>query len=245
MGDTVIIIPTRLKAKRFPGKPLQLINGKEMILHVLDVAKKSCIGDVLVVTPDKDILKLVDKNGGNSFLSTKNHETGTDRVFEAYDKFYSRKPKNIINLQGDMPNLEPNSIVQLANHIEKGVCDICTLASSINSDQEIKDENVVKVLLEKKIEKVGFSEVLDFKRVLSNSNYKFIYHHIGIYAFTNEALIKYVKLKRSKLELERKLEQLRALENNMTIQVGYTNSNPLSVDTKGDLLKLKKIMENK
>ena len=98
MSNTVVIIPTRLKARRFPNKPLELINGKEMILHVYQLAKNSNVGDVLVVTPDKDIEQLIKKNGGNSLLSLNEHETGTDRVFEAFKKFYSNKTKIIINL---------------------------------------------------------------------------------------------------------------------------------------------------
>ena len=109
MRNTVVIIPSRLKARRLPNKPLELINGKEMILHVHDLAKNSRSADVLVVTPDKSIAQLIKKNGGNSFLSVSQHETGTDRVFEGFKNFYSAEPKIIINLQGDMPNLDPNA----------------------------------------------------------------------------------------------------------------------------------------
>jgi len=243
MSYTVVIIPSRLKAKRLPNKPVELINGKEMILHVHDLAKNSGSGDVLVVTPDKNIAQLIKKNGGNSFLSLSRHETGTDRVFEGFKNFYSAEPKFIINLQGDMPNLDPNAIKQLNEYIQKGLCDVATLASSIKNKDEIKNQNIVKVITKESIEKSGFSEAIDFKRDLPNQEDKLIYHHIGIYAFTNKALIRYVNLKRSKLEIERNLEQMRALDNKMKIHVGYTSSNPLSVDTKGDLEKIKKIME--
>ena len=243
MSYTVVIIPSRLKAKRLPNKPVELINGKEMILHVHDLAKNSGSGDVLVVTPDKNIAQLIKKNGGNSFLSLSQHETGTDRVFEGFKNFYSAEPKFIINLQGDMPNLDPNAIKQLNEYIQKGLCDVATLASSIKNKDEIKNQNIVKVITKESIEKSGFSEAIDFKRDLPNQEDKLIYHHIGIYAFTNKALIRYVNLKRSKLEIERNLEQMRALDNKMKIHVGYTSSNPLSVDTKGDLEKIKKIME--
>ena len=101
MSNTVIIIPSRLKAKRLPDKPLKLINGKEMIIHVHDVAKKSGAGEVLVATADKEIDRLVKKNNGMSFLSLKQHETGSDRVYEAFNNFFSSKPEVIINLQGD------------------------------------------------------------------------------------------------------------------------------------------------
>ena len=243
MSNTVVIIPSRLKARRFPNKPLELINGKEMILHVYDLAKNSKVGDVLVVTPDKDIAQLIKKNGGNSFLSLSDHETGTDRVFEGFKNFYSAAPEIVINLQGDMPNLDTNAIVKLNEYMQKSICDIATLASSIKNKDEIQNKNIVKVITNKNIEKSGFSETLDFKRDLINQEDKFIYHHIGIYAFTSKALMRYVNLKRSKLEIERNLEQMRALEDKMKIHVGFTRSKPLSVDTEQDFLKIKKIME--
>tara|TARA_Y100000590_G_scaffold305710_1_gene344840 strand:- start:635 stop:1369 length:735 start_codon:yes stop_codon:yes gene_type:complete len=243
MSNTVVIIPSRLKARRFPNKPLELINGKEMILHVYDLAKNSKVGDVLVVTPDKDIAQLIKKNGGNSFLSLSDHETGTDRVFEGFKNFYSAAPEIVINLQGDMPNLDTNAIVKLNEYMQKSICDIATLASSIKNKDEIQNKNIVKVITNKNIEKSGFSEALDFKRDLINQKDEFIYHHIGIYAFTSKALMRYVNLKRSELEVKRNLEQMRVLENKMKIYVGYTPSNPLSVDTKEDLEEVKKIME--
>ena len=243
MSNTVVIIPSRLKAKRFPNKPLELIDGKEMILHVHDLAKNSGVGDVLIVTPDKDIAELVKKNGGNSFISKSQHETGTDRVSEAFKTFYSGKPEIIINLQGDMPNLDSKAIIELKEYMQKDLCDIATLASSIKTKDEIQNKNIVKAIVNDNIEKSGFSQALDFKRDFINPKHKFIYHHIGIYAFTSKALMRYVNLKRSKLEIERNLEQMRALEDKMRIHVGYTSSNPLSIDTKSDLEEVKKAME--
>ena len=243
MNNAVVIIPSRLKAKRLPNKPLELINRKEMILHVHDLAKDSGSGDVLVVTPDKDIAELIKKNGGNSFLSISQHETGTDRVFEGFENFYSSKPKVIINLQGDMPNLDPKAINQLKKYMDKGLCDMATLASSVKTEEEIQNPNIVKVIVKDNIEKSGFTEAIDFKRDLIKQEDKFIYHHIGIYAFTSKALMRYVNLKRSKLEIERNLEQMRALEDKMEIHVGYTSSNPLSVDTESDLKEIKREME--
>ena len=243
MSNTVIIIPSRLKAKRLPNKPLKLIKDKEIILHVYNLAVKSGAGEVLVATPDKIISELIERNGGKSFLSKESHETGTDRVFEAFKSFYSSEPKIIINLQGDMPNLNPDSILFLSDYLNKGLCDVATLASSLNNKSEIEDKNVVKVVTNNDIEKSGFSEALDFKRAIDQTKDKFIYHHIGIYGFTSKALIRYVNLKRSKLELERNLEQMRALENNMKIHVGHMQSSPLGIDTEKDFLKVKKSME--
>ncbi len=243
MTSTVIIIPSRLKAKRLPNKPLKLIGGKEIILHVYNLAVKSGAGEVLVTTPDKSISELIEKNGGKSFLSKDSHETGTDRVFEAFKDFYSKEPKIVINLQGDMPNLDPNSILFLSNYLKKDLCDVATLASSLKNKTEIEDKNIVKVITNNDIEKSGFSEALDFKRTVDQTKNKFIYHHIGIYGFTSKALMRYVNLKRSKLELERNLEQMRVLENNMSIHVGHIKSNPLGIDTEKDFIDVKKIME--
>ena len=243
MSSTVIIIPSRLSAKRFPNKPLKVIGNKEIIVHVHNLAVKSGVGEVLVVTPDKSISELIVKNGGKSFISEQSHETGTDRVFEAFKTFYSSKPKIIINLQGDMPNLNPDAISYLGQHLNKGLCDVATLASSLKNNKEIQDRNIVKVVTKNNLENSQFSEALDFKREFNETKNKFIYHHIGIYGFTSEALMRYVNLKRSKLELERNLEQMRALENDMRIHVGYVKSSPLSIDTKEDFLEVKKIME--
>ena len=244
MSNTVVIIPTRLQAKRLPNKPLKIINQKEMILHVYDLAIQSRVGEVLVATPDKIIFDLVIKNGGKAFVSKESHNTGTDRVFEAFKKFYLGKPEIIINLQGDMPNLNPKDIVKLRDYIKnEKKSDVVTLASSLKDKEEVKDKNVVKVITKEAIENLDFSEAFDFKREVAEKENKHIYHHIGIYGFTNEALIRYVNLKRSKLETERNLEQMRVLENKMKIYVGFTKSTPLSVDTEKDLSKIKKIME--
>ena len=142
-----------------------------------------------------------------------------------------------------MPNIDPQAITDLVSYMNKGQCDIGTLASAFSSDLEFKDKNNVKVAVKKKLVANNFVEAVDFFRTISKTN-KIFYHHVGIYAFTNKALVRYVSLERSKLELERKLEQLRALENDMSIHVGYISSSPLSVDTENDLIEVKKIMES-
>ena len=243
MSNTVVIIPSRLKAKRLPNKPLKLINKKEMILHVCDLAKKSDVGKVLVATPDKDIFQLIKKNNYDAFLSLQNHETGTDRVFEAYKNFFSEGPNIIINLQGDMPSLKPSTILKLNEHLVKGSCDIATLASDIKYETENENQNIVKVITKDDIKNSEISMATDFVRDPVSDKKLFFYHHIGIYGFTKNALKKYINLKRSNLELSRNLEQMRALENNMKIDVLYTNSDPLSVDTHADLEEIKNLME--
>jgi len=244
MNNIVIIIPARLNAKRLPNKPLKLINNKEMILHVYDVAKNSNVGQVIVATPDQEIFELIKKHNGQVILTSDKHKTGTDRVFEVFEEELKSKPDTIINFQGDMPNLNPNVIKNLAEHMKKNLCDIGTLASYIENSHEEKDHNVVKVITDKSITNKLFAKAVDFFRISNNPLNKLTYHHVGIYAFTNKALIRYVSLKRSKLELERKLEQMRALENGMKIDVGYIDSCPLSVDTEEDLKAVKEIMEN-
>ena len=242
MNKTVIIIPSRLDALRFPNKPLALINKKEMILHVYEAAKKANSGEVYVATPDQKIIDVVTNNGGKAVFTSLNHKTGTDRIYEVFKALQKNEPNIIVNLQGDMPNIDPQAITDLISYMNKNQCDIGTLASSFSSKKELADENNVKVVVNRKIDNNNFSEATDFFRS-STKTFENFYHHVGIYAFTNKALIRYVSLERSKLELERKLEQLRALENNMSIHVGYINSSPLSVDTESDLIKVKKIME--
>ena len=241
MNKTVIIIPSRLDAARLPNKPLELINNKEMILHVYEAAKKTN-SEVFVATPDQKIIDVVNQNKGKAVLTSINHQTGTDRVYEVFKGHLNSEPNLIVNLQGDMPNIEPQAISDLINYMQQGNCDIGTLASSFSSDDELADQNIVKVAVKDQITGGKFSEAIDFFRV-DKKKHENYHHHVGIYAFTNKALVRYVSLKRSKLELERKLEQLRALENSMSIHVGYINSSPLSVDTKNDLMEVRKIME--
>ena len=244
MRNTAIIIPTRLGAKRFPNKPLAKINNIPMIVHVFNRAKESNVGEVFVATPDEEIINAVKENGGQTILTKKEHLSGSDRVYEAYIKTYLKdKADLIINLQGDMPNIRPDSISDLEKFMREKKPDIGTLASSIKNKDEIVDMNIVKVEVDQDLKNHNFLDAQDFFRIKKDLNHKKIYHHIGIYAFTNVALTKYVKLPRSKLEIERNLEQMRAMENNMVVKVGLTNSMPLSVDTKEDLIKVKKEME--
>ena len=246
MKNTIIIIPTRLGAKRFPNKPLAKINGVPMIIHVLNRAKESQIGEVLVATPDDEIFDIVKENGGNAILTKSDHPSGSDRIYEVYIK----KLKNsnvdlIINLQGDMPNIKPNSISKLEKLMRTNECDIGTLASNIKDKNDISDTNVVKVEMSETLKNNDFFMAKDFFRIKKDLNHEKIYHHIGIYAFTNIALTKYVKLDRSRLEIERNLEQMRALENNLVVKVGLCDSTPLGVDTELDLKKVTKEMKQR
>ena len=242
MKNTAIIIPTRLGAKRFPNKPLAKINGVPMIIHVLNRAQESKVGEVLVATPDYEIIQVVKENGGKAILTKPEHPSGSDRIYEAYIKELKNKVDLIFNLQGDLPNLKSNSISKLEKLMRSNDCDIGTLASLIVDKDEIIDTNVVKVEMDEILKEDDFLKAKDFFRIKKNSNHEKIYHHIGIYAFTNIALTKYVKFARSKLEIHRNLEQMRALENNLIIKVGLSDALPLGVDTEEDLKKITKEM---
>ncbi len=242
MNKTAIIIPSRLGAQRLPNKPLKMIRNKEMIIHVYEAAVKSKSGEVIVATPDNEIAEVIKRIGGRVEVTDASHQTGTDRIFQVFNNALEQKPEIIINLQGDMPNIDPELISNLVEYMKKNECDIGTYASEFSSEHEKMDKNIVKVLVKNQILNEKFLHAIDFFRDLTQS--KNIYHHIGIYGFTKNSLSKFVNFKRSKLEIERKLEQLRALENGMSVHVGLTKSLPLSVDTDKDLEKIKKIMEN-
>ena len=238
MKNTAIIIPSRLAAERFPNKPLEKINNLPMIVHAINRAKESQVGEVFVATPDDKIFNIVKENGGQPIMTKNDHLSGSDRVYEAYSNKLNENIDLIINLQGDMPNIKPSSISKLEKLMREKKCEIGTLASVLKSKDEINDPNVVKVEVDEDLNDKSFIYAKDFFRIKKDLKNEKIYHHIGIYAFTNVALTKYVKLSRSKLEIERKLEQMRAIENDIKIMVGLSDSSPLSVDTKEDLKKV-------
>ena len=242
MKNTAIIIPSRLAAERFPNKPLEKINNLPMIVHAINRAKESQVGEVFVATPDDKIFDIVKENGGQPIMTKNDHLSGSDRIYEAYLNKLNENIDLIINLQGDMPNIKPSSISKLEKLMREKKCEIGTLASVLKSKDEINDPNVVKVEVDEDLNDKSFIYAKDFFRIKKDLKNEKIYHHIGIYAFTNVALTKYVKLSRSKLEIERKLEQMRAIENNIKIMVGFSDSSPLSVDTKEDLKKVIKEM---
>ena len=242
MKNTAIIIPSRLAAERFPNKPLEKINNLPMIVHVINRAKESEVGEVFVATPDDKIFNIVKENGGQPIMTKNDHLSGSDRVYEAYSNKLNENIDLIINLQGDMPNIKPSSISKLEKLMREKKCEIGTLASVLRSKDEINDPNIVKVQVDQDLNDKSFIYAKDFFRIKKNLKNEKIYHHIGIYAFTNVALTKYVELPRSKLEIERNLEQMRAIENGMIINVSLSDSAPLSIDTKEDLIKVSKEM---
>jgi len=242
MSKTVILIPSRLSAKRLPGKPLLKINGISIISHVVKKAKEADLGDVYVATEDKEIIDDVNLNGGKAILTSTKHKTGSDRIFECFEKLDLIDINYIINLQGDEPNIDLNDLKHLNKLISINKPEIGTMAAEIENKSKLNDENVVKVITKNKITNENFPIALDFKRIVNDQIIN-IYHHVGIYAFKPEILKKIVNLKQTKNEIKNRLEQLRAMENKIKINVALAKFSPIGIDTMEDYLALKKLLE--
>jgi 3-deoxy-manno-octulosonate cytidylyltransferase (CMP-KDO synthetase) len=240
---TLTIIPSRMSATRLPGKPLLKINGLSIISHVFKKAEQADIGEVFVATEDQEIADDVTKNGGNAILTSKNHKTGTDRIYEAFQIINSKDVDIILNLQGDEPAINIKDIISLNKKMISTQSKMGTLAAKIKNFKDLENSNIVKVITKKDLKEDQFSLAETFTRNAKNVDN--IYHHIGIYCYSSETLKKFVKLNQSKNEIENRLEQLRALDNNIEINVALASSSPIGVDTEEDYLALKKIMEYK
>ena len=245
MAKTIILIPSRLAATRLPNKPLLKINGLSIINHVYKKAKLTEIGDVCVATGDVEIFKDVTREGGKCILTREKHPTGTDRILEAYQNLKLNDVDYIINLQGDEPMIDIEDIKNLNNSAIKKKSMIATLACKIKNNSILKDRNVVKVATEKELSKHKLTKAKFFLREVSNNKMDFIYHHVGIYNYKTDVLEEFVNLKQTKNEISHKLEQLRAMENNIEIDVNLANSSPIGVDTHEDYMEIKKLMEYK
>jgi 3-deoxy-manno-octulosonate cytidylyltransferase (CMP-KDO synthetase) len=245
MAKTLILIPSRMAAARLPGKPLLKINNLSIVSHVFKRAEEANIGEVVVATEDKEILEDVLKNGGKAVLTGNNHKTGTDRIFEAFQKLNIKNIDYILNLQGDEPNIDKDDIINLNDLMINSDSEVGTLAAIIQNDKMLNNKNVVKVITESKLEKNNFPIALNFTRENSLINNKNIYHHIGIYSYKVNTLEKFVRLDQTDREKQNKLEQLRALDNKLKINVALAKSSPIGVDTEEDYLAIKKIMEYK
>ena len=242
MSKIVVLIPSRLSATRLPRKPLLKLNGLSIISSVFKKAKEADIGEVYVATEDKEILDDVQLNGGKAILTSNKHKTGSDRIYECYERLDLKNIEYIVNLQGDEPNIDINDLRHLKNLILANKTEIGTLAAKIEDQSKINDENIVKVITDKKITNVNFTTAIDFKRKLKDLNLN-IYHHIGIYAYKPEILKKLIKLKQTDNEIKNRLEQLRAMENGIKINVALAKFCPVGVDTLEDYLALKKKLE--
>ena len=238
---TIIVIPVRMASVRFPNKPLALIDNKPMVLHVWERACEANLGRVIVACSEAEVKECINSVGGEAILTDPNLPSGTDRVFEAIkneEDFFNID--SIINLQGDMPLINPHSIKKVNLPIIQGY-DISTLVTSFSNLEEKNNNDVTKAKI-KWIKKEEVGEAIDFNKNLKQIGENNVYHHVGIYAFKPDALKKFVNLKPSINENKLKLEQMRALDNNMTIGVSYDQNIPISVDTKEDLMHVERLI---
>ena len=240
---TLIIIPSRLGATRLPGKPLLKINNKSIISHVFKRAQDADIGDVIVATENNEIVDDVTMNGGRAILTSNSHKTGTDRIYEAFKKMNLNDVDLIMNLQGDEPAINIEDIISLNDKMINHKSKIGSLAAKIKDEKDFENENIVKVKTKFNLQDNTFSEAEAFFR--TSKKLDMVYHHIGIYCYSIETLKKFVELNQTKNEIEQRLEQLRALDNSIKINVALAKSPPIGVDTEEDYMALKKIMEYK
>jgi 3-deoxy-manno-octulosonate cytidylyltransferase (CMP-KDO synthetase) len=234
MADNVVLIPVRMAATRLPGKPLADIAGRPMIAHVLERAVAAGIGPVFVATDAPDIAAAVEQAGGRAVMTRADHVCGSDRIFEALGRIASVRDAGIVvNVQGDLPTLDPAAIRAALAPLADPEVDIATLAAEIRDAGERADPNVVKVVGTP----IGARRLraLYFTRASAPYGEGPLYHHIGVYAYRRAALERFVRLPPSPLERRERLEQLRALEAGMRIDVALVDSVPLGVDTPADL----------
>ena len=245
MPKTLILIPSRMSATRLPGKPLLKINNLSIISHVVNKAKKTQIGRVVVCTEDQMILDDVVKNGGEAILTGNHHQSGTDRIFEGYKKLDISNIDYILNLQGDEPSLNEEDIINLNNLMIKNKSDIGTLAAEIKNEKIFTNENIVKAITKEKLNSSNFSLVSSFRRNHIPKKEEYAYHHIGVYAYNVKSLEKFVSFKQTRNEIGNRLEQLRAIDNNLKINATLAKHSSIGIDTKEDYLALKNNMEYK
>jgi 3-deoxy-manno-octulosonate cytidylyltransferase (CMP-KDO synthetase) len=222
-----------MASTRLPGKPLADIAGRPMIVHVLDRARESGLGPVFVATDSKEIAGVVSKAGGQVVMTRADHASGSDRIFEAMEQIGSGADI-IVNVQGDLPTIDPADIRAALVPLADQAVDIATLAAEIRRPEERTDPNIVKVV-GTPVGNSGRLRALYFTRATAPHGDGPLYHHIGLYAYRRAALGRFVRLPPSTLERREKLEQLRALEANMRIDVALVASVPLGVDTPDDL----------
>lgn len=236
--NPVVIIPARMAATRLPNKPLLDIQGKPMILHVCDRALEADIGQVVVAAGNQEIFDVVQDAGIKAVLTDPDLPSGSDRVFEAL-KITDPDEKHdiVVNLQGDLPIIDPVLLSVILSPLKRDEVDISTLAAIINDESEKDNPNVVKIVMSPDNQYENIGRALYFTRSKSPWGEGDLLHHIGIYAYKRDALKKFIQLKPSYLEKREKLEQLRALEYNMRIDVTVVDTVPIGVDTQSDLEK--------
>ena len=239
------LIPARMASIRLPAKPLADIGGVPMIVRVMRQAEAAGLGPVAVAAGEAEIAAAVEAAGGQAVLTDPGLPSGSDRIWAALEKLDpERRHDVVINLQGDLPALDPEQIRSVAAALEDSGADIATLAAEITEPSERVNPSVVKAVVSWN-ESHNLGRALYFTRASAPSGDGPLFHHVGIYAYRRDALERFVALPPSRLEKREKLEQLRALEANMSIAVARVDSVPLSVDTPEDLAKAQQIFARK
>lgn len=242
MPSPIILIPARRASVRLPDKPLALIAGEPMIVHVWRRAMEAEIGPVVVACDDAEIAWVIERAGGKALMTDTNHPSGSDRIWEALQLADpARYHDIIINVQGDLPTLDPNLLERLMGPMSNPDVDIVTLAAEIIRDEERTNPSVVKPIIAFDTERQG--RALYFTRATAPHGDGALYHHIGLYAYRRAVLQRFVSLPPSPLEQREKLEQLRALEDGMHLEVCIVDTVPLGVDTPEDLERAREILE--
>jgi len=241
MSDPLVLIPARLAATRLPNKPLAEIAGEPMIVHVWRRAVEAGIGPVAVATDAPDIAEAVARAGGRAVMTRTDHVSGSDRIFEAVEKLDpAGRHDVVVNVQGDLPTIDPAAIAASIVPLSDPAVDIATLVAVIARDEEKTNPNVVKMVGSP----ISSSRLraLYFTRATAPYGDGPLYHHIGLYAYRRKALQRFVGLAPSPLEMREKLEQLRALEAGMRIDAVVVDDVPLGVDTPHDLDRAREII---
>jgi 3-deoxy-manno-octulosonate cytidylyltransferase (CMP-KDO synthetase) len=241
MDNVIVLIPARMAATRLPGKPLIDINGMPMIVHVLRRAQEAAIGEIVVATDSEPVAVAVEKAGGRAVMTSAHHPSGSDRIHEALMEIDpERRIQTIVNVQGDLPTIAPAAIKAALGPLQDSAVDIATLGAVIKDDAERTNPNVVKAIGD------AVSPRRLHARTFTRANATGAgphYHHIGLYAYRRAALEKFVGLPQSANEQREKLEQLRALDNGMRIDVAIVDTVPLGVDTLEDLEKARQMLK--
>jgi 3-deoxy-manno-octulosonate cytidylyltransferase (CMP-KDO synthetase) len=238
---TLVLIPARMAALRLPGKPLLDIAGLPMVVHVLRRAEAAGIGRVAVATDTPDIAAAVKFHGGEAVMTSADHPSGSDRIYEALGKLDpSGQIEIVINLQGDFPTIQPDNIRDVLGPLSDPAVDIATLAAEIHTEEEATNPNVVKMIGSPV--SARRLRALYFSRATAPWGDGPRYHHVGLYAYRRKALERFVALPPSPLEMQEKLEQLRALEAGMRIDVTIVDTVPRGVDTPADLETTRQIL---
>jgi 3-deoxy-manno-octulosonate cytidylyltransferase (CMP-KDO synthetase) len=243
MPRAIILIPARMKATRLPGKPMADIHGEPMIVHVWRRAMAAEQGRVVVAADTEEICTAIREAGGEVVLTRPDHVSGSDRIFEALNRIDPDADAEIIvNLQGDLPTLEPHLVTECLAPLEQKGPDIATLACEIVEAKDRDDPNIVKVV-GTPVSGERHLRALYFTRATAPHGPGPLYHHIGIYAYRRSALERFVSLRPSPLEIRERLEQLRALENGMRIDVTIVDTVPLGVDTPAELERARRLIK--